>query len=104
MTKIIAIAAVGVFALTSAFAGGKGGCVSQAGNKEMAACHVSFASLDLTPDQKTKLEAAKADHEKEGCTEASETKYMKTAKSILNKEQYAKFKAECTGKKDKSEA
>jgi len=47
---------------------------------------------------------AKADHEKEGCSEASETKYMNSAKSILSKEQYAKFKAECTGKKDKSEA
>src|SRR5215210_3490340 len=104
MIKIIAVAAVGMFALASAFAGNKGECVSHAGNKDMAACHVSFASLDLTPDQKTKLETAKADHEKAGCNEASETKFMKTAKTILNKEQYAKFKAECSGKKDKSEA
>ena len=54
-----------------------------------------------TPAQKTKLEAARAEHEKEGCSEASEAKYTKEAKSILSKEQYAKFKAECTGKKDK---
>ncbi|HJT80499.1 MAG TPA: hypothetical protein VJ719_04805 [Chthoniobacterales bacterium] len=106
MIKIIAVAAVGMFAVGSAFAGDKGECLHQAGNKDkdMAACHVSFASLDLTADQKTKLEAAKADHEKEGCTEASEAKYMKAAKSILNKDQYAKFKAEAHGKKDKTQS
>ena len=92
-----------MFAVASAFAGDKGECAKQVGNKDMAACHVSFAKLDLTPDQKTKLEAAKADHEKEGCTEASETKYMKTAESILNKDQFAKFKAECQHKKDKTQ-
>ena len=102
MTKIIALTAVSMFAVAGAFAGDKGDCAKQVGNKEMAACHVSFASLDLTPEQKTKLEAAKADHEKEGCNEASETKYMKAAKSILNKDQYAKFKAECQGKKEKT--
>lgn len=101
MTKIIALTAVGMFAVASAFAGSKGECTKQASNETKAACQVSFASLDLTPAQKTKLEAAHAEHEKEGCTEASEAKYMKEAKSILSKEQYAKFKAECTGKKDK---
>ena len=103
MIKIIALTAVGMFAVASAFAGNKGDCAKHAGNKDMAACHVSFASLNLTADQKTKLETARADHEKEGCTEASETKYMKTAESILNKDQFAKFKAECAGKKDKTQ-
>ena len=105
MIKIIALAAVGMFAVASAFAGDKGECAKQVGNKDMAACHVSFAKLDLTADQKTKLEAAKADHEKDGCTEASEAKYMKAAESILNKDQFAKFKAETHGKhgKDKTE-
>ena len=105
MMKTIAVAAVGMFAVASAFAGDKGECVTQAGNKDMAACHVSFANLNLTAEQKTKLEAAKADHEKEGCSEASEAKYMKTAKSILDKDQFAKFKAEAHGKhgKDKTE-
>ena len=103
MTKIIALTAVGMFAVASAFAGSKGECTKQASNENKAACQVTFASLDLTPAQKTKLEAARAEHEKEGCSEASEAKYMKEAKTILNKEQYAKFKAECTGKKDKGE-
>jgi len=103
MTKIIALTAVGLFAVATAFAGSHGDCAKQVGNQAKAACQVDFASLDLTPAQKTKLEAAKAEHEKEGCSDASEAKYTKQAKSILTKEQYAKFKAECQGKKEKGE-
>jgi hypothetical protein len=44
------------------------------------------------------------EHHKAGCSEASEAKYMKEAEGILTKEQYAKFKAECTkGDKNKTE-
>ena len=103
MTKIIALTAVGMFAVGTAFGGDHGNCTKKVGNEAKAACNVSFASLDLTPAQKTKLETARAEHEKEGCSEASEAKYMKQAKSILSKDQYAKFKAECHGKKDKGE-
>ena len=56
---------------------------------------VSLASLNLTPEQKTKMDAVTAEHAKAGCTEASEAKYMQEAKTILTKEQYAKFEAEC---------
>jgi hypothetical protein len=102
MTKFIAVAVVGVFAVASAFAGGgKGCCTKQVGNETKAACQVSFADLNLTADQKTKMDALRAEHEKEGCSEATEAKYMKQAKTILNKEQYAKFKSECAGKKEK---
>ena len=48
-----------------------------------------------------KMDAAIEEHHKAGCTEASEAKYMQAAKSILTKEQYAKFKAECKGKGEK---
>jgi len=41
------------------------------------------------------------EHHKAGCSEASETKYMQEAKSILTKEQFATFKAECEGKGEK---
>jgi hypothetical protein len=44
-----------------------------------------------------------AEHQKAGCSEASEAKYKQEAKGILTKEQFAKFKAECKeGKKDKT--
>ena len=100
MTKIIALTAVGMFAVASAFAGSKGDCTKQVGNEAKAPCQVSFASLNLTADQKTKLEAAKAEHEKAGCSEASEAKYMEQAKGILTKEQFTKFEAECSHMKE----
>jgi hypothetical protein len=43
------------------------------------------------------MDAAMADHMKAGCNEASEAKYTEQAKSILTKEQFTKFKAECKG-------
>jgi Spy/CpxP family protein refolding chaperone len=50
------------------------------------------------------MDAAMADHQKAGCSEASEAKYMEQAKSILTPEQYAKFKAQCKkGEKEKTQ-
>jgi len=104
MTKVIALVVAGLFAAGTMFAGEHGNCTKQVGNKQMAACQVSLASLNLTPDQKTKMDAVMAEHVKAGCSEASEAKYMQEAKGILTKEQYAKFKAQCKhGEKDKTE-
>ena len=101
MTKLIALVTAGLFAAGTMFAGEHGNCTKQVGNESKMACTVSLASLNLTPDQKTKMDAAMAEHQKAGCTEASETKYMQDAKAVLTKEQYAKFKAECKGKGEK---
>ena len=95
MTKLIAVVTAGLFAAATMFAGEHGDCTKQVGNQAKMACTVSLASLNLTPDQKTKMDAAMADHEKAGCSEASEAKYMEQAKSILTPEQYAKFEAQC---------
>ena len=104
MTKLIALVAAGLFAAGTMFAGEHGDCTKQVGNEGKAACQVSMASLDLTADQKTKMDAVMAEHVKAGCSEATEAKYMKEAKGILTKEQFAKFKAECKGEKDKTNA
>jgi Spy/CpxP family protein refolding chaperone len=96
MTKLIALVTAGLFAAGMMFAGEHGDCTKQVGNQAKAACQVSLASLNLTPDQKTKMDAAMSEHQKAGCSETSETKYMEQAKSILTPEQYAKFKAQCT--------
>src|SRR5437899_10244408 len=101
MTKFIALVVAGMFAAGTLFAGEHGECTKQVGNEAKMACTVSLASLNLTPDQKTKMDVAMAEHQKAGCSEATETKYMETAKGILTKEQYAKFKAECKGKGEK---
>ena len=105
MTKLIALVAAGLFAAGTMFAGQHGDCTRQIGNKEkMAACQVSLANLNLTAEQKTKMDAVIAEHQKAGCSEATEAKYMKEAKGILTKDQYAKFKAECKhGEQDKTQ-
>ena len=104
MTKLIAVVVATVFAAGTMFAGEHGDCTKKAGNEAKAACQVSLASLNLTPEQKTKMDAAMAEHQKAGCSDASEAKYKQEAKGILTKEQFAKFKAECKeGKKDKTQ-
>jgi hypothetical protein len=98
MTKIIALVVAGMFAAGAVFAGEHGDCTKKVGNAAKPACSVSLASLNLTPEQKTKMDAAMAEHMKAGCSEATEAKYMQEAKGILTKEQFVKFKAECKGK------
>ena len=95
MTKLIALVTAGLFAAGTMFAGEHGNCTKQVGNQAKAACQISLASLNLTPDQKTKMHTAMAEHQKAGCSDASEAKYMETAKGTLTPEQYAKFKAQC---------
>ncbi|MFL6584991.1 MAG: hypothetical protein ACJ8KU_10805 [Chthoniobacterales bacterium] len=99
MTKLIALLAAGMFVAGTAFAGDHGDCARQVGNKEKMACDVSLASLNLTAEQKAKMDAAMADHHKVGCTPASEAKYEQEAQKVLTKEQFAKFKAEEKGEK-----
>jgi Spy/CpxP family protein refolding chaperone len=86
------------------FAGEHGDCVKKVGNEEKAAFKASMATLNLTAEQKTKMEAVTAEHHKAGCSKESEAKYMKEAEGILNAEQFAKFKAECKSEKDKTKA
>ena len=51
--------------------------------------------MNLTADQKTKLDAAQAECQKEGCTKGSMDKFMHSAKGILSEKQYAQLKTEC---------
>jgi Spy/CpxP family protein refolding chaperone len=95
MTKLIALVAAGAFAAGTMFAGEHGDCAKKAGNEGKMACTASLATLNLTADQKTKMETAMTEHHKAGCTDATEAKFMKEAESILTPEQFAKLKAEC---------
>ena len=105
MTKLIALVAAGAFAAGTMFAGEHGGCATKAGSEGQMACMASFASLNLTTEQKTKIAAAMTEHHKTGCTEASEAKFTKDVEGILTPEQFAKFKAECNkGKTEKTGA
>lgn len=93
-----------LFAASTAFAGDKACCASHAKN-EKSGCAMSLAKLDLTAEQKTKMEALIADCEKNGCTEASMAKLETEAKGILSDEQFVAFQsASCLGKKSEKKA
>jgi Spy/CpxP family protein refolding chaperone len=98
MTKLIALLAAGAFAAGTMFAGEHGDCAKKAGNEGKMACTASLTSLNLTADQKTKMETAMTEHHKAGCTEGTEAKLMKDVQGILTPDQFAKFKAECSMK------
>lgn len=104
MTKLIALVTAGLFAAGTMFAGEHGDCTKKVGNEGKAACNISMANLNLTADQKTKMDALMTEHAKAGCTKENEEKYMEEAKGVLTPDQFAKFKAECKGEKEKSKA
>ena len=83
-----------MLAAAPAFAGGKACCAQKASNTDAAHC-ATFANLNLTANQKTKLETWQAQCMKAGCTKESRAKFLKQARSILSKDQYAALKAEC---------
>ena len=93
--KALAIVAIGAFAATSAsaFAGDKGHCAGmQVGNDGKMAC-ASYANLNLTVEQKAKMDALAAECHKGGANEATMAKMDKEAQQILTKEQYASWKS-----------
>jgi len=96
MIKICATAlvATAMLAASSAFAGDHARCAKGAANAQSVAC-VNLASLNLTSDQKTKIETWQAQCVKAGCTKQSRETFLTQAKGILSAEQFAQLKAQC---------
>ena len=69
-------------------------CAKGASNAQSTAC-INLASLNLTPDQKTKIETWQAECLKAGCTKESRQTFLSRAKGILSPEQVAGLKAQC---------
>jgi len=88
-----ALLAVGMLMASSAFAGDKACCAKSAANAGVAC--VNLATLNLTADQKTKVEAWQAECMKAGCTKESRQTFLSRAKAILSAEQFAQLKAQC---------
>ena len=101
-----AVVAVAMLMASPAFANEKAGdkacCAKNASNNE-AMC-TNLASLNLTSDQKSKIEAWQSECMKAGCTKESRAKFLKQAQGILSADQYAKLKEQCTKSTKKSEA
>jgi hypothetical protein len=89
-----ALVAAAMLAASGAFAGDHACCAKGAAKPNSTAC-VNFASLNLTPDQKTKIEAWQAECLKAGCTKESRQTFLSRAKGILAPEQFAGLKAQC---------
>lgn len=92
--------AAAAFAVTSAQAGNKGCCATHAKNDKME-CSQTYAKLNLSSEQKVKLESLEAKCHKDGCTKESMDNFMKSAEGILSQEQFATLKAECAKMHDK---
>jgi hypothetical protein len=96
MIKIITtvLVAVAMLIASSAFAGDKACCPRGVSHVDKTAC-ADLAALNLTPDQKAKIEAWQAECMKGGCTKESRRTFLKQAKGILSAEQFAQLKAAC---------
>ena len=107
MVKIIGTAVIAAAMLVGlpAFAKDKAGdmacCPKNASNQQSC---TNLASLNLTADQKSKIEAWQSECMKAGCTKESRHAFLKKAEGILSKDQYAKLKAECNKSAKKTEA
>lgn len=89
-----ALVAAAMLISSSAFAGDNACCAKSALNVNSMAC-INLASLNLTPDQKSKIEAWQAECQKAGCTKESQKTFLKQARGILSVDQYAQLKAQC---------
>lgn len=105
MTKLsgLALIAAAALAVTSAYAGDKdkGCCATHAKNDAKMDCSQTYAKLNLSAEQKTKMDTLVAKCNKDGCTKESMDAFLKSAEGILTKEQLATLKAECGKKHDK---
>ena len=90
--KTLAVVVAAAFAAASVFAGEKA-CCGQHATKEAKMDCANYANLNLSAEQKTKMDALAADCHKGGCNEATMAKMTKGAKKVLNKEQFATWKA-----------
>src|SRR5262245_1970210 len=92
-TTITALVAA-AFAASSTIAGDHACCAKGAAKAQSMAC-INLASLNLTSDQKTKIEAWQAECMKAGCTKESRQTFLSRANEILSPEQFAQLKAQC---------
>src|SRR3954453_21231573 len=91
-----ALLATSLLAASSVFAD-DACCAGMASNDMKGKCSATFASLNLSADQKAKMEKLAAECDKGGCNEQTMAKMEKGARKVLNKEQFAQWKATCSG-------
>ena len=93
-TTTSVLVAAAMLTASSAFGGDKACCASGVSHSGKMAC-ANLADLNLTADQKAKIEAWQAECMKAGCTKESRQAFLTHAKEILSPEQFAQLKAQC---------
>ncbi len=96
--KALALIALGTFAVSSAFAEDKACCAGTAASHMKSGCSATFANLNLTPAQQTKMEKLAAECDKGGCNERTMAKMEKGARGVLSDEQFVAWKAACSAR------
>jgi hypothetical protein len=91
-TTALVIAAT--LAAPSLFAGDRACCAKGGASPHSMAC-VNVTSLNLTTDQKNKIEAWQSECIKAGCTKESRQMFLTRAKEILSPKQFAQLKEQC---------
>ena len=86
-----------VLGTVTVFAGS--GCCGAGGAAKATEC---FAKLNLTAEQKSKVEALLAECKTTGCTTAAQEKMATGLKTILTPEQYTQWTAACEQAKGSS--
>ena len=89
-------------AVTPAFAGDKEKDPSCCAAKGDMDCAATYAKLNLSAEQKAKMDALVEKCKGTGCTKESTEAFMKSAEGILSKEQMAAFKMECSKAHEKN--
>src|SRR6266513_3773715 len=96
MKKFTALMAAAAFAIAPAFAGDKdkdkSACCAVKGDMD---CAATYAKMNLSTEQKAKMDALVEKCKGAGCTKESTEAFMKSAEGVLSKDQMATFKAEC---------
>ena len=92
----LAVVAAGLVVAGSAFAGDKACCAQHAKN-DKAACAATFASLDLTAEQKTKMETLAAECDKAVARRRAWRRWRRV-QGHFSKEQFAAWQSACKAK------
>lgn len=99
----LALVAAAALAVTSASAGDKEKEPSCCAVRGTVDCAATYAKLSLSPEQKAKMDALVEKCKGAGCTKESTDVFIKSAESILSKEQMTALKAECDKLRDKND-
>ena len=92
MKKVLGLMLVGMLVLGTVTVNAGSGCCSAGGATKATEC---FAKLNLTAEQKTKVEALLAECKTTGCTTMAQEKMTAGLKTILTPEQYTQWTAAC---------